>query len=139
MTVRKLEKTDFKEYVSLINEFRPIGLDIDKDTFEKIYDDIFKNNIIFVIQINNIIVASATLIIEQKFIHNLSKYGRIEDVIVNSKYRGNGYGTKIINELVNYCKKKNFYKITLTCNEKLISFYKKNNFELYQYHMSQLL
>ena len=139
MIVRKLEKTDFKEYISLINQFRPIGLDIDKDKFEKIYDYIFKNSIIFVIEINNIIIACATLVIEQKFIHNLSKYGRIEDVIVNSKYRGNRYGTKIINELVNYCKKNNFYKITLTCKKDLIPFYKKNGFEVYQCHMSQLL
>lgn len=139
MIIRVLEKNDFKEYISLINQFRSIGLDISKDTFEEIYDNIFKNSIIYVISINDIIIGSATLIIEQKFIHQLSKYGHIEDVIIAEKYRKNGYGTIIINHIVNICKSEKFYKITLTCNKELIPFYKKNNFEVYQIHMSQLL
>lgn len=139
MIIRKLEKTDFESYISLINEFRPIGLEITKEKFEEIYDTIFLNSIIFIIEIDNTIIAAATLLIEQKFIHKMSKYGRIEDVIVNGKYKSIGYGTNIIKHIVNYCKENCFYKITLTCNEKLISFYEKNDFEVYQIHMSQLL
>ena len=139
MVFRKLEKRDFKEYISLINKFRPIGLNITKKQFETIYDTIFLNSIIFVLEINDIIVAATTLLIEQKFIHKLSKYGHIEDVIVNNEERGKGYGKKIIKHVVDYCKKNNFYKITLTCNKELIPFYEKNNFEVYQYHMSYLL
>ena len=139
MIIRKLEKKDFNEYISLINSFRPIGLNITKERFETIYDIIFLNSIIFVLEINNVIIATTTLIIEQKFIHKLSKYGHVEDVIVNNENRGNGYGKKIIKHIVDYCKKKNFYKITLTCKNELISFYEKNNFEVYQLHMSQLL
>ena len=139
MIIRKLEKQDFKEYISLIDSFRPIGLTITKEQFETIYDTIFLNSIIFVLKMNDIIIATTTLIIEQKFIHKLSKYGHIEDVIVNNEHRGKGYGKKIIKYVVDYCKKNNFYKITLTCEKKLINFYEKNNFQVYQYHMSQLL
>ena len=139
MIIRKLEKKDFEEYISLINEFRLIRLDITKEIFETIYDTIFLNSIIFVIEVNNTIIAAATLIMEQKFIHKLSKYGHIEDVIVNNEHRGKGYGKKIIKHIVEYCKKNNFYKITLTCKEELVTFYEKNNFEVYQYHLSQLL
>lgn len=139
MIIRELKKDDFKGYISLINEFRPIGLEINQDTFEDIYDIIFKNSIIFVIEKDSNIIGTSKLIIEQKFIHNLSKYGYIEDVIINSNYRGQNYGTKIINHIVNYCKENNFYKLTLTCKEDLIPFYEKNNFEVYQVHMSQLL
>ena len=139
MIIRKLEKSDYKKYIELINEFRPIELGVTKEIFETIYDTIFLNNIIFVIELNNELIGSITLIIEQKFIHKLSKYGRIEDVIINNKHRGKGYGKKLIKHIVNYCKENCFYKITLTCNEKLISFYEKNDFEVYQIHMSQLL
>ena len=139
MIIRKLEKNDFKEYISLINSFRPIGLDITKEMFETIYITIFLNSIIFVVEVDKSIVASSTLLIEQKFIHKLSKYGHIEDVIVNSNYRSKGYGKNLIKHIVDYCKKNKFYKITLTCKEELIPFYKKNNFEVYQYHMSHLL
>ena len=42
MIIRRLEKKDYREYITLINEFRPIGLDISKEKFEEIYDNIFK-------------------------------------------------------------------------------------------------
>ena len=139
MFIRKLEKKDYKKYIELIEEFRPIGLNITVEKFEEIYDIIFKNSIIYVGVLEGRIIGSAKLIIEQKFIHKLSKYGHIEDVIIKKEYRRNKYGTKIINYIVDECKRNNFFKITLTCNEKLISFYEKNNFAVYQIHMSQLL
>jgi glucosamine-phosphate N-acetyltransferase len=139
MFIRKLEKQDYKDYIELIEEFRPIGLDITREKFEGIYDIIFKNSIIYVGVLEGRIIGSAKLIIEQKFIHKLSKYGHIEDVIVNKKHQRKGIGQKLIKHIVDYCKENNLYKITLTCNEKLISFYEKNNFAVYQIHMSQLL
>ena len=139
MLIRELKKAEYKEYISLIEEFRSIGLSINKEKFEEIYDIIFKNSIIYVGVLDYKIICSAKLMIEQKFIHKLSKYGYIEDVIVSKKYQRQGIGQKLIKYIANYCKENNFYKITLTCNENLVSFYEKNNFEVYQVHMSQLL
>ena len=137
--IRKLKKSDFLEYITLINEFRPIELEVTKEKFEEIYDNIFKNSIIYVMILDDKIIGSAKLIIEQKFIHKLAKYGHIEDVIIKNEHRRKKYGTKIVNYILEQCKKENFFKITLTCKEDLIPFYKKNNFETYQIHMSQLL
>lgn len=139
MKFRELYKSDYEEYIKLITEFRPVNNHITKETFENIYDIIFKNSIIFVIEIDNKLVASGKLLIEQKFIHNLAKYGYIEDIIVSKENRNNGLGEKLVKYIVDYCKENKFYKITLTCDEKLINFYKKNNFEVYQIHMSQLI
>ena len=139
MLIRKLKKSEYKEYISLIEEFRSIGLCINKEKFEEVYDNIFKNSIIYVMIVSDKIIGSATLIIEQKFIHKLAKYGHIEDVIISDEYRRKGYGTIMINHIVNICKSEEFYKITLTCKKELIPFYEKNNFEVYQIHMSQLL
>ena len=139
MIFRELNKKDYEEYIRLINEFRPVNNHITKETFESIYDIIFKNSIIFIIEIDNKLVASGKLLIEQKFIHNLAKYGYIEDIIVSKENRNNGLGKKIVKYIVDYCKENKFYKITLTCDEKLVNFYKKNNFEVYQIHMSQLI
>ena len=139
MIIRELQKEDFESYIQLINQFRPIGIDISKERFEEIYDNIFKNSIIYVMLLDLEIIGSAKLVIEQKFIHKLSKYGRIEDVIISEDYRRKNYGTIIVNYIVEECKKQQFFKITLTCSENLISFYKKNNFDVYQIHMSQLL
>ena len=137
--IRQLTKDDYIEYIGLINKFRPIGIDITLEKYEEIYNEIFKNSIIFIIEYNNKLIATAKLIIEQKFIHKLAKYGYIEDVIVDENYRKKNIGKNIIKYIVDYCKTNNFFKITLSCNKSLINFYEKNNFEVYDIHMSQLL
>jgi len=137
--IRQLTKDDYIEYIGLINNFRPIGIDITLEKYEEIYNEIFKNSIIFIIEYNNKLIATAKLIIEQKFIHKLAKYGYIEDVIVDENYRKQNIGKNIIKYIVDYCKTNNFFKITLSCNKSLINFYEKNNFEVYDIHMSQLL
>ena len=139
MLIRKLEKSDFEQYVSLIGEFRSIGIDVTKEKFEEVYDNIFKNSIIYVVVLGTEIIGSAKLIIDQKLIHGLSKYGHIEDVIIKKEHRMGGYGKGIIKYIVDYCRTNGFYKITLSCGKELTPFYERNNFEVYQIHMSQLL
>lgn len=139
MNICKLEKSDRIEYIELISSFRPLDIDISEEVFNKIYDEIFKTDTIFVCKIDNVIIGTAKLLIEQKFIHNLSKYGRIEDVIVKDEYRNKGIGKKLIEFIINYCKKYKFFKVSLTCSSELVKFYAKNNFEVYQLNMSQLL
>ena len=138
MNFRKLKKNDFKQYIDLMNEFRPT-IKCSKSKFEELYDNIFKNNIIFIIEKNNEIIATGKLLVEQKFFHNFAKYGHIEDIIVKETYRGNKIGLYLVQKILEYCKKNYFFKITLTCNKELIHFYEKNNFEVYNIHMSQLL
>ena len=139
MILRKLEKTDYQEFIDLTNEFRAIGTDISQEKFNEVYDEIFKSSIIFVAEKDNVVVGTAKLLIEQKFIHKLAKYGFIEDVIVKEEHRNAGIGKMLVKYIVDYCKENRFHKITLTCNTSLIKFYEKNNFEVYDIHMSQLL
>lgn len=104
-------------------------------------DFIYKLNLInqvqgtiFVVCINNIndsdfqIVASGTILIEPKFIHN-SSAGHIEDIVTDSNFRGKGLAKLILNALKDYAfNKKNVYKIILDCNENLEPLYNKNDF-----------
>ena len=133
MKIRYLSKEDYQLFINLHN------ISITQDKFNELYDDIFKAAIIYVIELNNKLVGTAKLLIEQKFIHNLSKYGHIEDVYIDSQYRNNNYGYLLIKHIVDYCKEQQFFKITLTCNDKVATFYEKNGFEIYNLHMSQLL
>ena len=135
---RNLMKSDYEQFVELMKEFRHCH-EISKDEFDEFYDKTFKNNIIFVLETNKKkLVASTKLVIDTKLFYHFATYGFIEDVIVKKEYMRQKIGKIIINNVVNYCKYNNFYKITLTCKENLIPFYEKNNFEVYDIHMSQL-
>ncbi len=75
------------------------------------------------------IIGSATLLIEQKFIHNGGKAGHIEDVVTRKGYEGKGIGKGIIQSLIDTAKKNGCYKITLDCDEKVVEFYEKAGFK----------
>lgn len=84
------------------------------------------------------IVASATLSVELKFIHSATCRGRIEDVIVDEKMRGQNLGKVLLLYLVTLARFVGVYKLSLECTEKLIPFYgqfgfsKDKNFYLQQ-------
>ena len=88
-------------------------------------DKLNKNHHIIVIIHNNKIVASGTLLIEDKIIHGMSKVGHIEDIVVDSNSRGLGLGKKIISYLTNLAKKNDCYKVILNCKEENCKFYQK--------------
>lgn len=78
---------------------------------------------------NHQIIGSATLLIEQKFIHNGGKAGHIEDVVTRKGYEGKGIGREILKELIKIAKDNECYKIILDCDEKLVKFYEKIGFK----------
>ncbi|XP_005986542.1 glucosamine 6-phosphate N-acetyltransferase isoform X2 [Latimeria chalumnae] len=71
------------------------------------------------------IVATATLIIEHKFIHSCAKRGRIEEVVVSDECRGKQLGKLLMSTLTLLSKKLDCYKITLECLPKNVAFYQK--------------
>ena len=126
-TFRMLSKNDYEQYFQLINEFR--STNYTKKQFVHFLEEENKNIQIWVIEVNNELIASGTILYETKLIHNISLYAHIEDIIVLSKYRKNGYGLILLNKLVDVCKKENTYKILLDCQEELIKFYEKSGFK----------
>ncbi|XP_028844681.1 glucosamine 6-phosphate N-acetyltransferase [Denticeps clupeoides] len=71
------------------------------------------------------IVATATLIIEHKFIHACAKRGRVEEVVVSNTCRGKQLGKLLVSTLTLLSKKLQCYKITLECSPSNVDFYKK--------------
>ena len=84
----------------------------------------------------NKIIATASIFIEEKFIHKLSSVGHIEDVVVDSNYRTKGLGKKLIEHCIMYAKANDCYKIILDCATKNIPFYEKCGFEYKNVQMS---
>jgi len=76
----------------------------------------------------NEIIGTATLLIEQKFIHSGGKVGHLEDVAVKKEYEKNGVASRIINTIVNLAEKEGCYKVILDCENKLVPYYNKFEF-----------
>lgn len=131
-----LEKDDYKNYLDLMRQFRPIEYEISLDKFCEIYDTIFKNSEIFVARIDDKIVGSITLIYDQKFINNYSLYAHIEDMVVDENYRHLKIGSKLIEHVKNSSIEKNCAKCSLVCSKEISSFYLKNQFEEKGIHMT---
>jgi len=74
------------------------------------------------------IIGSATIFVEQKFIHKGGKVGHIEDVVVSKEHQGEGIGLKLIKALIQYAEKKGCYKTVLDCTDEVMPFYKKLGF-----------
>jgi len=74
------------------------------------------------------IIASGTIIIEPKIIHNGLNCGHIEDIVVHNNYRGKGLCGQILNMLNTIAQKQKCYKVILDCDEHLLNVYKKCGF-----------
>lgn len=77
-----------------------------------------------------LVVASATLFAELKFIRGLATRGHIEDVVVSSEYRGRNLGKLLIQSLVRLGRRLGCYRITLDCKDTVVKFYANNGFSL---------
>jgi len=98
-----------------------------KEIFKKIKSD--KNYKFYVAIVDSKVVGTATIFIEQKFIHDGGKVGHIEDVAIRKNYKDKGIGQKIVKALLEYAKKKGCYKTILDCTDDLIPFYEKIGFK----------
>jgi len=102
-------------------------------------ESLSNNHIIIVIEDNNKIIGSGTLLIENKVIHNMGLVAHIEDIVIHNNYKKQGLGKKIIDELINISIQSNCYKIILDCNEKNVNFYQNSGFKQKEIQMVKYL
>lgn len=125
-----LDENDYYNgFLELLSQLTIV--DADKISYKDFCNHLKKisSKIIVLQRLNdNKIIATGSLFIENKFIHNLGSVAHIEDVVVLDEYRLNGLGKKIITELVQMARDMNCYKIILDCSDENIEFYKKLGF-----------
>ena len=127
--IRKLLMTDdFNHYKQLINQMS--NTEFNHDEFIDLIKNLNKNHQIWVMEHEEKgIIGTGSMIIEQKFLHNMGKVAHIEDIIIDNSCRGEGYGKMIIKSLVEKANEYGCYKVILNCNDKLVPFYEKLGFE----------
>jgi glucosamine-phosphate N-acetyltransferase len=115
-------KNQYIDLLSNLTECPMISNELFLEQIKKIHD---QGDI--VIFIDNKIIGSGTILIENKIIHQCKSVGHIEDIVVHPDYRDRGISQIILNELKDIGK--DCYKIILDCKENLIPVYEKNGFE----------
>lgn len=76
------------------------------------------------------VVAVGSLIVERKFIRNLSCVGHIEDIAVLEEEQGKKLGKRVIETLDGLAREVGCYKSILDCAEGKRGFYEKCGFNL---------
>jgi len=135
--IQLLNKNDYDKYYPLINEFRQTCFT--EEEFKQFLEELPSNINIWVMEYEEKLVATTTVIYEPKLIYNRCRIAHVEDVCVLKEYQKHGFGSQILQYVVSEAKQKQCYKITLVCNESVLPFYLKNNFEKRGMQCSMLL
>ena len=135
--IRILTKNDYTNYYPLINSFR--HTEFTEEEFQEYMNTLPSNMEIWVIQEDDRLLATGTIIYEPKLIFNRVTYAHIEDICVLESERGKGYGKKMVDHLFQIATEKKCYKITLVCAEGTVPFYVKCGLEKRGVQCSQLL
>ena len=135
--IRKLQRKDiYNGFLLSLDSLRKSS-HIKPKKANAIFNKISKNphHVIYVAIENSKIIGAASILIEQKFIHDGGKVGHIEDVAVRKEFQGKGIGKKIVNALLKYAEKQGCYKTFLIVQMNLIPFYENIGFKRYSNSM----
>lgn len=130
---------DYLEYCQLLKQLTVLDIElITSENFKNHLKLIKSNSLhkIIIMKNDNKIIATITILIEPKFIHNLSYVAHIEDVVVDPNYRSLGIGSLLVKRALEISKDCGCYKVILDCCEENIPFYQKNGFKLKEKQMA---
>jgi len=133
LKLRPLSLSDYDAgYVDLLNQLTCVG-EVSKSDYTKRFNEIKGSKDTYYITVvedttSGQVIASGTLLIEMKFIHGCALRGRIEDVVVSDKYRGQQLGKVLISVLKLLSIKLDCYKVTLDCRDEMKPFYENLGF-----------
>ncbi|KAK4517278.1 uncharacterized protein ATC70_000611 [Mucor velutinosus] len=125
--IRPLRRDDDERgFIELLSQLSVAG-SITQESFKARFDLLKEQGSTYVVVIeeDNRIVASATLLVEYKFLRECGIVGHIEDVVVHDSQRGKKLGIRLIDQLHCIAQTVKCYKTILDCNEKNIPFYEK--------------
>ncbi|KAJ8341129.1 hypothetical protein SKAU_G00334200 [Synaphobranchus kaupii] len=129
LVLRPLHTADFNRgFYKVLSQLTLAG-DVTPEQFIGNFEHMKKTGDYYVVVVEDTnlgqIVATATLIVEHKFIHGCAKRGRVEEVVVSDVCRGKQLGKLLVSALTLLSKKLDCYKITLECAPNNVAFYKK--------------
>lgn len=101
---------------------------------QEYFEDMIKNEIVFVAQIEEKIVGYLAGSICEEISYITESFAELDNMCIDDEYRRFGIGTLLMDEFKKYCREKNMQNIKVTAsakNNRAIQFYMKNGFEDY--------
>lgn len=126
--LRSLEQGDFhKGFLETLSNLSDVGLTPEEGI--RIWRGRNAAGVRTVVAVeNDQVIGTASLILEQKFIHKGGIIGHIEDVAVHVDHQGKGVGKALVLQLVELAQDSGCYKVILSCNDHNLEFYERVGF-----------
>lgn len=133
---------NYCDYFNLLAKLTEISVDkITKEQFLQRLNLIKSNPLhkIIVAKHEGKIVGTITILIEPKYIRDLSYVAHVEDVAVDPLFRNLGIGKILLTKALNMAKEYDCYKIILDCSAECVTYYNKYGYEIKGVQMAQYL
>ncbi|KAJ2778810.1 Glucosamine-phosphate N-acetyltransferase-like protein [Coemansia javaensis] len=127
--LRPLELTDYRKgYTECLANLTVVG-EVTEQMFADSFEEMRRAGGYFVVVVEDLgaqrVVATGTLVVEQKFLRGCGRVGHIEDIVVAKGQEGKGLGKTIIASLLAVAESVGCYKSILDCDESNVRFYEK--------------
>lgn len=127
-TLRETQAGDYDSFVRTLRVLTTVG-NVTALQFAQqlgvwaLHPDIYFSRVI--LNAENNVVATGTLLVEHKVIHECGRVGHIEDIAVSEQEQGRKLGQHMIGELTRIAQQQGCYKVLLDCAPKNVAFYEK--------------
>ena len=109
---------------------------------ENYFKDIIENEIAFVAVVEEQIIGYLAGTVDTKNSCILKPISELDNFYIEENYRGQGIGTKLVNEFKKYCLDKGIEEMKVTAsalNVHAIEFYKKNGFKEFELTLKTII
>jgi len=89
----------------------------------------------YVARVDGQVVGTASLLVEDKFIHNGGRVAHIEDVATHRDFTKQGIGAALVHHATERARELGCYKAILNCAENLVPFYERLGFQRHEQEM----
>ena len=123
--IRELSGSEINErFLETLTSLAEVGLTVPEA--REIFRSQLRSGVrTYVALVEGQIAGTATLLVEQKFIHRGGRIGHIEDVAVHRDFQKQGIGTALVRHTTEEARKFGCYKVILSCFPDRVAFYER--------------
>lgn len=118
--VRQATQYDIPRILELYEELTEEKLDVSPETIQRVFAEIIAlpNQKFLVAGKNGLVVGTLFLQITPNLSHNARPWATLENIVVDDRYRGQGFGRLLIEQALATCRAAGCYKAQLQSNNK---------------------